>query len=147
AIFKDTVVAGIVFLVIAGLAIFAGSSLEEVADPSDAGYTPRPEWYFLFLFQLLKYFPGDLEVIGVFVIPMIALGFLVALPWVDRSRFRHWSNRPVVSSITVLLLVGAVILTYQAFTAAAPPEAAAEVGDRTAALYTQNCSGCHGTTV
>jgi mono/diheme cytochrome c family protein len=147
AVFKDAVVALIVFLVVAGLAIFVGASLEEVADPSDSDYTPRPEWYFLFLFQLLKYFPGDLEVVGVFVIPMIALVFLVILPWTDRSNKRHWSQRPVVTGITVALLAGAVFLTVQAITAAAPPAAASELGDQTAKLYAQNCAGCHGSSV
>ncbi len=144
AVFKDTVVALIVFLVVIGLTLWVGASLEEVADPSDASYTPRPEWYFLFLFQLLKYFPGDLEVIGVFFIPLIALGFLVALPWTDRSARRHWSGRPVVTSMTLFLLAGSLFLTVQAFLEEAPPAAAATGGDKTAALYTDNCSGCHG---
>ena len=147
AVFKDMVVAFILFVAMVLLSVFVGASLEEVADPSDSNYTPRPEWYFLFLFQLLKYFPGDLEVIGVFFIPMIAIGFLVALPWTDRSAKRHWSGRPVVTSITLALLAGSAFLTVQAFLEEAPPAAAAEGGDKTALLYTQNCAGCHGSTV
>ncbi|MDH3464081.1 MAG: cytochrome B, partial [Acidimicrobiia bacterium] len=73
-IFKDAIVMLVVFVVLVVLSIFEGASLEEIADPSDSNYTPRPEWYFLYLFQLLKYFPGNLEVIGVSVIPMLALG-------------------------------------------------------------------------
>jgi mono/diheme cytochrome c family protein len=147
AIFKDAIVALIVFVVLIGLAVFAGASLEEVADPSDSSYTPRPEWYFLFLFQLLKYFPGDLEVLGVFVIPMIALGFLVALPWVDRSARRHWSGRPVITGITIFLLVGAVGLTVTALTEPPPPGADTTAGDQTALLYVANCAGCHGAVI
>lgn len=147
AVFKDTVVALVVFLVIAGLAWFVGASLEEVADPGDSNYTPRPEWYFLFLFQLLKFFPGNLEVVGVFVIPVLALGFLIALPWTDRSKRRHWSGRPVVTGVTTALLAGAVFLTVQALTAEPPPAAAAALGDETALLYATNCSGCHGSTI
>ena len=70
-LFKDAVVALIVLLILLALTIFVGVSLEEQADPTDTTYNPRPEWYFLFLFQLLKYFPGELEVIGVVVIPTI----------------------------------------------------------------------------
>lgn len=147
AVFKDAVVAVIVFIIIVGLAIFVGASLEEIADPSDTDFTPRPEWYFLFLFELLKYFPGDLEVVGVFVIPMIALTFLVLLPWTDRSTRRHWSGRPVVTSITGFLLAGGIFLTIQALTAAEPPAAAADLGDETARIYTQNCASCHGSMV
>lgn len=146
-VFKDAVIALVVFIVVVALATFAKASLEEIADPSDSSYTPRPEWYFLFLFQLLKYFPGDLEVVGVFIIPMIALTFLVILPWTDKSTRRHWSGRPVVTSITVFLLAGALFLTWQAFTAPAPPAAAGAPGDETAALYAANCAGCHGSMV
>ena len=147
AVFKDAVVALLVFIALVGLAVFLGSKLEAIADPGDSTYTPRPEWYFLFLFQLLKYFPGDLEVVGVFVIPLLALGFLVALPWTDRSARRHWMGRPVVTTITVLMLAGTVFLTVRAITAPAPPAEAATRGDETAKLYADNCAGCHGSTV
>lgn len=147
AVFKDTVVALIVFVAIVSLAWFLGASLEEIADPGDSNYTPRPEWYFLFLFQLLKFFPGSLEVLGVFVIPMLALGFLVALPWTDRSARRHWSGRPVVTAITGLLLAGATLLTAQAITATPPPAVATALGDQTAKIYADNCAGCHGSNI
>lgn len=147
AVFKDAIVALVVFLIIVGLTVFVGASLEEIADPSDSNYTPRPEWYFLFLYELLKYFPGSLEVVGVFVIPMIALGFLVALPWVDRSNKRHWFQRPVITGITLVLLIGAIGLTVAALSAEPPPAAASEVGDQTAKLYAENCAGCHGSNV
>ncbi|MBT8213144.1 MAG: c-type cytochrome [Acidimicrobiia bacterium] len=147
AVFKDAIFALIIFAVIVGLAVFAGASLEEIADPGDSNYTPRPEWYFLFLYELLKYFPGSLEVVGVFVIPVVALGFLIALPWTDRSTKRHWRQRPVVTGITVALLAGSVFLTVAALTAEPPPAAASDLGDQTAKLYAQNCAGCHGSTV
>ncbi len=57
-IFKDTIVILVVFLILVALAYFKGAPLEARANPADSTYTPRPEWYFLFLFQLLKYFPG-----------------------------------------------------------------------------------------
>ncbi len=147
AIFKDAIVMFVVFLAVLGLSFFVGASLEEIADPSDSSYTPRPEWYFLYLFQLLKFFPGNLEVIGVFVIPALALIFLTLLPWMDRSARRHWANRPVVTTITVFFFTGALFLTIQAFTEAPPPAAASTAGDQTAALYTENCSGCHGSVI
>ncbi len=147
AIFKDAIVMLVVFVTMVALSIFEGASLEEIADPSDSSYTPRPEWYFLYLFQLLKYFPGNLEVIGVSVIPALALGFLIALPWTDRSTRRHWSGRPVVTGITAVMIGGSVFLTVQALTAAPPPASATTLGDQTAKVYTENCSGCHGSTI
>src|SRR3989304_9187111 len=87
-LFKDAVVSLVIFLALIGLAYFLGTPLEARADPADSNYTPRPEWYFLFLFQLLKYFPGQLEVVGVFVIPTLAILILLSLPFLDRSRYR-----------------------------------------------------------
>ena len=72
-IFKDAIMALIIFLILAALAIFVGAPLEDRANPADASYTPRPEWYFLFLFQALKYFPGNLEVLGAIIIPVLVL--------------------------------------------------------------------------
>src|SRR5574341_1270540 len=70
-LFKDAVVVLILFLVLVALAYFVGAPLEARANPADTTYTPRPEWYFLFLFQLFKKFPGQLEVVGVVLIPKI----------------------------------------------------------------------------
>src|SRR3970040_1295187 len=72
-VFKDAVVYLIVFLALAALSYFLGTPLEARANPADTTYTPRPEWYFLFLFQLLKYFPPELEVVGVVVLPTLAV--------------------------------------------------------------------------
>ncbi len=114
AVFKDAIIALAVFLLLVGLALLIGAPLEEPADPADTTYTPRPEWYFLFLFQLLKYFPGQLEVVGVFVIPTILIILLFALPFLDRKRERHFSKRPIIVGATAFLSVGVLFLTVQA---------------------------------
>src|SRR3990170_3772663 len=143
ALFKDAIVSLLVFLVLVALAALLGAPLEAHADPSDTSYTPRPEWYFMFLFQLLKYFPGQLEVVGVFVFPTLAILLLMALPFLDRGSQRHFSRRPYVVGTTAFLAVGVVLLTAQAVREAPPPAQVAP-GDPTAALYTQNCASCHG---
>lgn len=143
AIFKDAVVSTIVLAVMIGLIMGFGIPLEARADPADTGYTPRPEWYFLFLFQLLKYFPGQLEVIGVFVLPTIFLLLLFGLPFLDRSSDRHPLDRPFVTGGTTLVMIGIVFLTVQALLEA-PPPAEGDQGDPVAQLYTENCAGCHG---
>ena len=61
SIAKDAIVSLMIFMLLLGLAIFAGVPSEPPANPSDTSYIPRPEWYFLWMFQLLKYFPGKLE--------------------------------------------------------------------------------------
>lgn len=106
--FKDAVVAGGVFVILLGLAITTDAPLEPIADPADASYIPRPEWYFLWLFQLLKYFPGKLEVLGAHGIPALLLGTMILLPFLDRRPERRWWKRPVATSIAcaVLLMIG-----------------------------------------
>lgn len=146
AVVKDAIIALAVFLLLAGLAFALGAPLEEPANPADTTYTPRPEWYFLFLFQLLKYFPGQLEVLGVFVIPTLLVLLLFALPFLDRKRERHYSKRPIVIGATAFLAVGVVFLTVQSVSEQPPPAQVAP-GDKTAALYTDNCAACHGASV
>src|SRR4030065_2177164 len=90
---KDAIVALLVFLALVALAYILGAPLEERANPADTSYTPRPEWYFLFLFPLLKYFPGELEVIGVVVLPSLVVILLFLLPFLDRSPRRHFLGR------------------------------------------------------
>ncbi len=145
-IFKDVVVSFVIFLVLIFLAYRVGAALEPRANPADTTYTPRPEWYFLFLFQLLKYFPGNLEVIGVIIIPTLAILGLFFLPLLDRSPKRHFLNRPVVTGVTLLALAGVITLTVLAVIEA-PPPAQASQGDPVALLYSQNCAPCHGTSI
>jgi len=142
-LFKDAVVSLLIFAALVALAFFVGAPLEARADPSDANYAPRPEWYFLFLFQLLKYFPGELEVIGVFILPALAILVLIGLPFLDRSSKRHFLTRPTVTAVTALAVIGIAVLTVQAYREA-PPPAEAVAGDQTAALYAANCAPCHG---
>lgn len=142
-IFKDVVLSLLVFIILIGLATLIGAPLEERANPADSSYTPKPEWYFLFLFQLLKYFPGNLEVIGVVILPTLAILLLLLLPVLDRSTKRHFSSRRLVIGVTAVLMLGVIILTVQAVREAPPPVEAA-AGDRIAALYAENCAGCHG---
>src|SRR5512136_3422398 len=145
-LFKDAVVALIVFVILVALAYFVGAPLEARANPGDSTYTPRPEWYFLFLFQLLKYFPGQLEVIGVVLLPTLVVLLLFALPFLDRSPKRHFLSRPIVTVVVAIGVVGVAGLTIQAARETPPPLGTAE-GDPVAALYTANCAPCHGTTI
>jgi quinol-cytochrome oxidoreductase complex cytochrome b subunit/mono/diheme cytochrome c family protein len=89
-----------------------GANLDAPADP-ERQYPARPEWYFLFLFQLLKYFPGDQEVVGTVVIPT-AVGILLAvLPLLGVGRLRPF-GRIVGVLVVVGLLTGIVSLTFLA---------------------------------
>lgn len=145
-IFKDAVVSLILFVLLVALAYFVGAPLEERANPTDTTYTPRPEWYFLFLFQLLKYFPGQMEVVGVVVIPTLVILLLFGLPFLDKRAERHFSKRVGVIAGTGIGVIGVILLTALSILEA-PPPAQSGSGDKTAALYIQNCAGCHGATI
>ena len=112
-VFEDMVGMLILFVVLACVALFVPVPLEDVADPTNADYDPRPEWYFLFLFQLLKYFQGPLEIIGTFVIPTVGMVLLLLLPFLDRSERAVLWKRPIaltVTSVSVAAIVGLTIL-------------------------------------
>ncbi len=91
----------------------------------------------------MKYFPGDYEVIGVVIIPTLAILGLFLLPLIDRSAKRHFLNRPVITIVVILSVLGFLLLTYLSISEAPPPVLAA-AGDETATLYARNCAGCHG---
>jgi ubiquinol-cytochrome c reductase cytochrome b subunit len=90
-----------------------GSELFAPAQPA-SNFVARPEWYFLFLFQLLKYFHGPSQIIATAIIPGAAAGFLVMLPWIDKAQSRAWKDRLPVLGGVALLMVGVVTLTVLA---------------------------------
>ena len=110
-VFEDVVGMLILFVILAVVALSVPVPLEDVADPTNADYDPRPEWYFLFLFQLLKYFQGPFEVLGTFVIPTIGMVLLLLLPFLDRSERAVLWKRPVALTVTTVSVAGIVLLT------------------------------------
>jgi ubiquinol-cytochrome c reductase cytochrome b subunit len=110
-VLKDAIAALAVLAVVLGLTIyFGGAELTAPADPANPYNAARPEWYFLFLFQFLKWFPGQLELWGAFIIPGIVLVVLFLMPWIGRTKFGHMLN----IAILFVLLGGAAALTAQA---------------------------------
>ena len=100
------VLATVVFLTV----YFHGAELTAPADPSEPYSAARPEWYFLFLFQFLKYFPGGTEVWGAIVIPGLGLLILAAMPFIGQWRLGHRFNLAFLG----IVLLGATFLTWQA---------------------------------
>jgi len=149
-IYKDLLVSFGIFLLLLGLAIFVGVAAEPPADPSDSAYIPRPEWYFLFLFEMLKYFPGQLEWVGTVILPTIAVLALFLLPFYDRSPLRYWKKRKVATAIMSLIVIAMVGLTIQAAVTTPPQEETALATTITEKivlgqdLYSIECVECHG---
>jgi ubiquinol-cytochrome c reductase cytochrome b subunit len=88
--------------------------LEFPADPTSTAYTPRPEWYFLSLFQLLQYFPGRLEPLASMIIPALVIGSMFLLPFIDRSEERRPWRKPVTTGIAVFYVFMLLLLTVLA---------------------------------
>ena len=150
-VYKDIIVSFGLFVLLIGLAIFVGVAGEPKADPSDTTYIPRPEWYFLFLFQMLKYFPGQLEWVGTAIIPTIAVLALILLPFFDRNPNRFWRKRKLAISIMTVIVIGMVALTVVAVvTTPAQEESgtlAGTISEKIVAgeeLYGLYCVECHG---
>ena len=76
-----------------------------------AQFAPRPEWYFLFLYQLTKYFPGRWTFVGAVLLPGVAFSALLLTPLLDSSRHRSLRKRPVPAVAGFLLLVAVIALT------------------------------------
>jgi len=149
-IYKDLLISFGIFLLLVGLAIYVGVANEPPADPSDSAYIPRPEWYFLFLFQMLKYFPGQIEWIGTTILPGIAVLALLLLPFYDRSPFRYWRKRKLAVFVMSAVVIGIVALTIVAAVTTPPQEEttlATTLPDKILLgqdLYSVNCVECHG---
>jgi len=110
-VLKDSVAALGVLVAVLGLTVYCGGAeLTAPADPANNYAAARPEWYFLFLFQFLKWFPGELEIWGAFVIPGLIVGVLFLMPWIGRSRVGHFFN----VALLAVLLGGAAMLTVRA---------------------------------
>ncbi|MGQ9896221.1 MAG: cytochrome b N-terminal domain-containing protein [Acidobacteriota bacterium] len=109
-VFKDAVFSLVVFVILAYLSWTTLAPLEPKADPSQTQYIARPEWYFLFLFQLLKYFPGSTAIIGSLIIPGLVMAIITFLPFLDRDPERHPLKRPFVMLGTVGLLIAMLTL-------------------------------------
>lgn len=110
-LFLDLVAMAITSAILVGVTFSThGSELFAPAQPA-SNFVARPEWYFLFLFQLLKYFHGPLQIIATAIIPGAAAAFLVLLPWLDKAESRRAKDRlPVLSGVGALM-VGVVVLT------------------------------------
>lgn len=107
---------GAVFLIgFLCLTVAHPSPLEKIADPTDTAYIPLPDWYFLFLYQLLKYSyaSGPYTVIGAMIMPGLAFGGLLLAPFIDRGPHRRPSKRPLATGFMLLAIAGTFYLTWE----------------------------------
>lgn len=130
AIFHDTVMAFVTVTVIIGLACvwyytadgteagILGPWYAEEADPGTISFIPRPDWFFYFLFYLLRVFKWpETVVLGTVGVPTILLILLIALPFYDRSPERRPGRRPVAMIAAILTVISMAVLTWKGATA------------------------------
>ncbi len=120
---KETAVIFVFFLLLIGLSIFGHVAMDAPADPSDTEYIPRPEWYFLFLFELLKVFEGRFELVGSVILPTIGILALIAVPFLDRGQRAGSKILTLQRAAGVAVIAALVVLTLKGIlTAPESPE-------------------------
>jgi ubiquinol-cytochrome c reductase cytochrome b subunit len=112
----DGLFALLIIVVLAFIAAFAPFELGPQANPADTRFLPRPEWYYIPIFQWLKYWPGSLSFVGVVVIPGVVAFFFASLPFLDRRMERRPWKRPIAVGTYVfifLALFGLGFISYR----------------------------------
>lgn len=110
-IFHDAVVSFAVVALVFLLAVLFPVPDSGNADPTNTTFVPRPAWYFLCFFQLLKYFSGPLEVVTTAVLPLALFGGLFLVPWLDHGPQRHPFTRPLATLLAIGAVLAAAALT------------------------------------
>jgi menaquinol-cytochrome c reductase cytochrome b/c subunit len=148
AVMKDSTIALIVVLVIVLLSIVLGAEQGPKADPTTTTYTPRPDWYFFFLFELLRVLkPPYLVPLATIGIPTIAMILLFLLPFYDRGPERRPERRPIAMTALGMTVVVMAYLTYAGANAGPPTEVNMEVPKQYEAgklvVAQSACLACH----
>jgi menaquinol-cytochrome c reductase cytochrome b/c subunit len=128
AVAKDAVMACVVMFSIMLMALVLGAELGPKADPTTTTYVPRPEWYFFFLFELLRVIkPAILTPLATIGVPTICMVLLFALPFIDRNPERRPERRPIATTAGILTIAAMGYLTYLGAAAGSPNEVDMEV--------------------
>jgi hypothetical protein len=112
AVYKDLLIASLAIGIVIALAIWQRVEVGEPVNPATTDYVPRPEWYFLFLFDLLRIFKGQNALMPVimatFIIPNILMALLILTPFIDRGPERRIHRRPiaVITAVAIIFFLG-----------------------------------------
>jgi menaquinol-cytochrome c reductase cytochrome b/c subunit len=148
AVAKDSIMACIVMGVIITLSIVLGAELGPKADPTTTTYVPRPEWYFFFLFELLRVIkPSALTPLATIGIPTICMILLLLLPFYDRGPERRPERRPIATVAGILTIAAMAYLTYIGASAGSPNEISLKVAKQyepgKLVMAQSGCLACH----
>jgi quinol---cytochrome c reductase cytochrome c subunit, bacillus type len=159
AVTKDAIMACVVMAAIITMSLVLGAELGSKPNPATSTYVPRPEWYFFFLFELLRVIkPPSLVPLATIGVPTIGMILLFLLPFYDRSPERRPERRPI-AMFTAIFVIGAMaLLTYEGANAGSPtaietptPAAVVQQGGKALAEFEagklgvaqSGCLSCH----
>jgi ubiquinol-cytochrome c reductase cytochrome b subunit/menaquinol-cytochrome c reductase cytochrome b/c subunit len=159
AVAKDGAMACVVLAVIITMSLVLGAELGSKANPTTTTYVPRPEWYFFFLFEVLRVIkPPSLVPLATIGVPTLGMILLFLLPFYDRGPERRPERRPI-ATLTGIAVIGAMaFLTYSGANAGSPtaielptPKAVKQAGGKGLAEYEagklvvaqSGCLACH----
>jgi ubiquinol-cytochrome c reductase cytochrome b subunit/menaquinol-cytochrome c reductase cytochrome b/c subunit len=130
------------------MAILFGAELGPKADPTTTTYTPRPEWYFFFLFELLRVVkPPFFVFVATIGIPTLCLVMLLLLPFIDRNPERHPLKRPIATLTGIAVIFAMLYLTVEGALAGAPTQielaTAPQYHKGRSVAAASGCLGCH----
>jgi menaquinol-cytochrome c reductase cytochrome b/c subunit len=148
AVAKDSIMASIVLLAIITMSIVFGAELGPKADPTTTTYVPRPEWYFFFLFEVLRVIkPAVLTPLATIGVPTICMVLLLLLPFIDRGPERRPERRPIATIAGILTIFAMGYLTYLGAAAGSPNsieyEVAAKYEPGKLVVAQSGCLACH----
>ncbi len=123
AVAKDSIMACVVMASIILMSLTLGAELGPKVDPTTTTYTPRPEWYFFFLFEILRVVkPPSLTPMAAIGAPTICMILLFLLPFYDRSPERRPERRPIAMAAAAFTIAAMAFLTYEGAHAGSPNE-------------------------
>jgi quinol---cytochrome c reductase cytochrome c subunit, bacillus type len=148
AVLKDSTMALLVVGTIVLMSIVLGAEQGPKADPTSTTYVPRPEWYFFFLFEVLRVIkPPELVPVATIGIPTICMVLLLLLPFYDRGPERNPARRPIATTAGILTIVAMAYLTFLGAEGGSPTEIDMEVAPRYEAgkevVASSGCLACH----
>ena len=148
AVAKDSLMAVVVMASIILMSLFLGAELGPKADPTTTTYVPRPEWYYFFLFEVLRIIkPAVLTPIAAIGVPTIAILLLILLPFYDRNPERRPERRPIATTAGILTVFAIGYLTYLGAAAGSPNEIDVDVPEQYEAgklvAAQSGCLACH----
>jgi menaquinol-cytochrome c reductase cytochrome b/c subunit len=148
AVAKDGLMACVVLTTIIAMSIIFGAELGPKADPTTTTYVPRPEWYFFFLFELLRVIkPPTLTPVATIGVPTVCMVLLFLLPFIDRGPERRPERRPIATIAGIFTICAMGYLTYLGAAAGSPNEIEYEVAEQyepgKLAVAQSGCLACH----